>query len=143
VTDPTVWLARHKATRLPVTAVEIRCDRPKAHLVATVHPIPATGGAAEMGIWRRAARYRRGVAAYLAGPSESQGEWDTIGETAEVVSLDAFSTGGWAQHVTWACRCGLGTLHVNRVVDAAWNWSADRRRTGKIPRPRVVRLDDA
>lgn len=139
--EPTGWLKRTRSLERPVTAVQVVCGR--HHLVASVHPWPAAGVASTLVVWHRAARYRPGIAGYLAEgqPGQTETGWVTVPEYVRAIALDDFSAGVWAKHTTWACRCGLGLLHVDQVVSAAWSWSVERRAArAKPPAPRVVTL---
>ncbi len=140
--NPETWLVRQQRVRHPITAVKILCPR-LGHLVASVHPVPGHGPAAELAVWLRPARYRASLVGYLtAAPSdEGSGGWQTVEHRALLHDFEEFDRGDWVQSATWACRCGLGTLAANDVISAAYGWSADRALAGgNPPQPRVVML---
>jgi hypothetical protein len=127
--------------RLPrVTAVEIRC-RKEHHLVATLHPVPATGEITHIELCRLPARYRRGVARYLLDDDKVSDAWVTSPGAVIRMTLAEFDACEWLEHVTWGCRCGLGTLSAPQILLAVYQWSLQRSRvSGSSPRPVMVTL---
>jgi hypothetical protein len=123
-----------------VTAVEIRC-RKEHHLVATLHPVPATGEATHIELRRLPARYRQGVARYLLDDDKVSDAWVTSPSAVTRMTLAEFDACEWLEHATWGCRCGLGTLSAPQITQAVYQWSLQRgRASGSSPRPRVVTL---
>jgi hypothetical protein len=90
----------------------------------------------------RKATYPPNLAAYVrpAEADHSDFTWQALPESVRFVDVEALDRELMGLPSTWACRCGTGRLEPSTVVENAWQWSAARARSGKPPRPRVVRL---
>jgi hypothetical protein len=81
------------------------------------------------------------VASYLLDDYKVSDAWVTSPGAVNRMTLAEFDACDWLEHVTWACRCGLGTLSALQIMQAAYQWSLQRSRaSGSAPRPRVLTL---
>jgi len=120
-------LGRIKASRRPVTAVEIRC-RTAGHLVATVHPV----GTARWLLWCRPGR----------SADTEAGGFERDHERVLILLSPVRQVGGYTRFgetVPLTCRCGGWEIDhevSNQLAAEVCAWRAD----GPQRRTRVVLL---